>query len=166
MTQPNPATKTRADIARALAEFLKTAVGAVHLVRVGIGLADGQLRVNGYVDDHRWLCEHYSRVRSDDLIGVTALAHRLVERLTIEGDAVGDESSRAVDLLIADTARHLTKSGDRAAIVAHMLSLDHGVLANLTADALIRLSDRDRLIETNFQLSAQVEIEQAKAVQA
>ncbi len=163
MTHSQSPMQTRALIAQRLAEFLKTAKGAVHLVRTGIAIADGALTTSGFADDHRWLCEHYSRIRSDDLHGVTALANRLVERLTIEGDAVADDSGRAVDSLIGDTARHLASSGDRDAIFTHMLTLDIERLAHLVTDALVRLSDRDALLDELFQLRAQADIVQAKA---
>lgn len=165
MTHPKSPTQTRAQIAQRLAEFLKTAAGAVHLVRTGIAIADGALMKSGFPDDHRWLCEHYSHIRSDDLYGVTALATRLVERLTIEGDAVADDSRRAVDSLIGDTARHLASSGDREAILAHMRTLDVERLAHLVTDALVRLSDRDVLLDQLASLRAQAGIEEARAEQ-
>ncbi|MFD4457655.1 hypothetical protein [Nocardia sp. NPDC058480] len=171
MTQPNPATKTRAEIAHSLSGFLYD-VGnrdvrvRANLTRTGIAIADSTLITNGYGEDHHWLCEHFARVRLDDVAGLTSLARRLVERLTIEGESVADDSSRAIDSLIADTARHLANSGDREAILAHMRTLDVERLAHLATDALIKMSDRDRLIEENFRLRGRVDIKLAKGEQA
>lgn len=165
MTQPKSPTQTRAQIAQRLAEFLKTARGAAHLVRTGIAVADGALVTNGFADDHRWLCEHYAHLRITDDDGITALATRLVERLTVEGDTVAEISRRTIDSLITDTAAHLSISGDRTAILDHMRTLDHERLAHLVTDALVKLSDRDALLDQLFQLRAQLGIKQAKAEQ-
>jgi hypothetical protein len=167
MTHPKSPTQTRAQIAQSLAEFLETAKGAPHLVRTGISVADGALVQRGYLDDHRWLCEHYAHVRLDDPAGVVSLAHRLIERLTIEGEtAFADITSRTVDSLTVDVRAHLAESGDRRSVVARLAQLDGRQLAALLANALVRLSGYDAVIDELFRLRAKFEIEEAKADQA
>lgn len=165
MTQPKYPTQTRAQIAQRLAEFLATAKGVPHLVRTGIAVADSTLVQGGYLDDHRWLCEHYMHVRLNDAAAIGSLAHRLVERLTIEGDSMVDITSRTVDSLTADVKAHLAESGDRRLVTARLAELDRSQLATLLTSALVRLSGYDAVIDELFQLRAKFEIEEAKAEQ-
>ncbi|MEV4155457.1 hypothetical protein AB0J48_20745 [Nocardia salmonicida] len=167
MTPTQSPTKSRIQIAHQLSTSIATDRGRADLVRTAIAIADSALVVSGFADDHRWLCEHFTHIRLDDAAGMLTLAHRLIERLTIEGDTgLVDVIGRTVDALTADVKGHLAKSGDRRSVTARLAGLDRAQLAVLLSNALVRLAGYDAVIDELHQLRAQVDIKQAKAEQA
>lgn len=167
MTQPNPATKTRADVAHLLTARLITDGGRADFVLCSLSIASLQLSAAGFRGDYRWLCEHTSHVSGTDAAGLTALAHRLIERLTIEGgQAIDDVTSRTVDTLTRDVAAHLAQDGGRRAVAARLSELGTPQLATLLANALVRLAGVDKLVDELHQAKAKLRIEKAKGDQA
>lgn len=169
MTQPNPATKTRADVAHLLTQRLLADGGRADFVMCSLSIASLQLSAAGFRGDYRWLCEHTSHVSRTDAAGVTALAHRLIERLTIEGgqtaDDLNDLTSRTVDTLTRDVTAHLAQEGGRRSVAARLSELGTPQLATLLANTLIRLAGVDKLVDELHQVKAQLRIANAKADQ-
>lgn len=158
--------KTRAEVAQRIAKHLLTdGLSAVPL-NATLTFASTLLTLNGYRNDWRWLREHRAKAHREDGRALRALAQRLVLRLNIEGEDISETTARVVDSLTVDTAHHLARSGDRAAIVARLVEQDRHQLAVLLTDALVRLAGYDAVIDELHQLRAQLAIAQAHAEQA
>lgn len=166
MTHPQYPTKTRAQIAAHISDYLLADGDNVQQLRATIAYSSTALHLHRYNEDLQWLRMHRRQTDDESSGALRTLAERLIQRLSVEGESIADDSRRGVDSLITDTAHHLANAGDRVAILAHMLTLGADRLAHLATDALVMLSDRARLVDENFQLRAQVNAAEARAEMA
>lgn len=174
MTHPQYPTKTRREIAAQVAQYLQAAGDNAVELRATLAFASTSLFMRRFTDDRAWLLIHRAQIDEQDVQALRALGRRLVDRLTVEGDAVPDITGRTLDALTADAKRHLAVSGNRRDFAAGLVAHNSGQtieehleqLALLLTDALLRLSGYDAVIDELHQLRAQVEIEQAKAEQS
>lgn len=89
MTQPNPATKTRADVAKHLREVVELAqaappvVSSAEVLYTTLTTTRISLWLEGYQGDAHWLAAHLRPIARADHPALMALALRTIEHLAI-----------------------------------------------------------------------------------